>query len=73
MDVVAVSAAPGVSATAPFGLDPTEVRTLIDMIYQTGKVASFDVVETNPNFDIDAMTSKLAARFIYQAVSLIDN
>jgi formiminoglutamase len=72
MDVVAMSSAPGVSAVAPFGLQPIKVKELMNIIYKSGKVASFDVVETNPVHDIDNMTAKLAARFVYEAVGLID-
>ncbi len=67
LDVLPASAAPGVSAPAAFGVDPVIIRRLVDHIFSTGKVVSFDVAELNPLYD-DGRTAKLAASIIYDIV-----
>lgn len=64
MDVLAASAAPGVSAPSPFGLQPTFVRQLIKLVTKHEKVKSFDICEVNPALDIHHCTAKLAAYYV---------
>ncbi len=66
MDVFDVAYAPGVSAPSINGLTPFQIKYLLKFLKQTGKVKVFDAVETNPTFDRDFQTSKLAAQSIYE-------
>lgn len=71
LDVFQASYAPGVSAPASFGIEPSVARQLLSTIFLSGKVASLDIVELCPKFDIDGRTAKLGAHLIYEAVSLL--
>jgi len=66
MDVFDVAYAPGVSATTINGLTPFQVKYLLKLLKKSDKVKVMDVVETNPTFDRDNQTSKLAAQMIYE-------
>lgn len=66
MDVFDVAYAPGVSAPTINGLTPFQVKYLLKFLKQTDKVKVFDIVETNPSYDRDSQTSKLAAQSIYE-------
>lgn len=66
MDVFDVAYAPGVSATTINGLTPFQIKYLLKLLKKSRKVKVFDVVETNPSFDRDFQTSKLAAQMIYE-------
>ncbi|AMM51827.1 formiminoglutamase [Rufibacter sp. DG15C] len=68
LDVFAAGYAPGVSAPAAMGVQPDIVLLLLQEIMKSGKVLSLDVVELNPQFDIDSRTAKLAASLIYHSV-----
>ena len=68
MDCFPAAYAPGVSAAAPDGMLPSEVQSLVRIIFDSGKVISMDVVETNPELD-DGRTAKLAATLIYDVVT----
>lgn len=56
--------APGVSAPSPMGFSPELAFKVLEWIAQSGKLISMDVVELNPEFDIDNSTAKLAARCV---------
>ncbi|HLR63667.1 MAG TPA: formimidoylglutamase [Lentibacillus sp.] len=60
-DSIVASAAPGVSAPSPLGLDPKTVRELLT--YAAGKrnLLSFDISEVNPLVDESDKTVRLAA------------
>ncbi len=65
LDAVASAAAPGVSAPNPAGLTPD---LWLFAAYEMGRsplVASMDVVELNPAFDVDGRTAKLAALTVW--------
>lgn len=66
MDVFDVAYAPGVSATTINGLTPFQIKYLLKLLKKSRKVKVFDIVETNPSFDQDFQTSKLAAQMIYE-------
>lgn len=66
MDVFDVAYAPGVSATTINGLTPFQLKYMLKLVMKSKKVKLFDLVETNPEFDRDQQTSKLAAQMIYE-------
>lgn len=68
MDSITSSAAPGVSAPSPFGLEPQTVRKLLRYIVAIDNVLSFDVSEVNPLLDKDEKTSKLSAHFLAEVM-----
>jgi formiminoglutamase len=61
LDVFHYSYAPGVSAPQVLGITPQIVMSALQQLRQSGKVLSLDVVELNPEFDIDNHTARLAA------------
>jgi len=67
MDGFSASHAPGVSAPSLNGIIPDATfRAVFDAIAQSGKMISIDFAETNPLYDIDNRTSKLAASMIFR-------
>lgn len=71
MDVFSAAYAPGVSAVNPKGLSPDYIFDhLLSTILLTGKVRSIDIAEVNPACDIDSRTARLAARLIFEVISL---
>ena len=67
-DSINASAAPGVSAPSPFGLDPKLVRSLLGYIVAKENVTSFDISEVNPLLDEDDKTTRLAAYLIAEVM-----
>ena len=57
--------APGVSSPSPMGFSPDIVLECLKIIIKSKKLISLDVVELNPQFDVDNSTSKLAASLVY--------
>lgn len=68
LDVLPAAVAPGVSAPAGFGVDYAALRAMVAAVASTGRVALLDVVELNPEFDVDNRTAKAAARLVDDAV-----
>jgi len=64
LDGFASSHAPGVSAPGPFGFSTDFFRLVFDYVLKTKNVLAVDIVELNPNYDIDSITAKLAAQII---------
>ncbi|WP_291788518.1 formimidoylglutamase [Cecembia sp.] len=64
LDGFSSSIAPGVSAPSPWGFSTELIAKVLKWIAQSGKLISMDVVELNPKFDQDNITSKLAARCV---------
>ena len=64
MDVIDSAFAPGVSASAVFGLTPSVVLELAKRIMQSDKVTSLSIAEMNPTYDIDQRTAKLIAHML---------
>ena len=56
--------APGVGTTVPGGPNYREAQLCMEMIADTGKLASLDVVELNPAFDDHNRTAKLAVDLV---------
>ncbi|MEX3558043.1 formimidoylglutamase [Corynebacterium sp. LK2522] len=69
LDVLPAAAAPGVSAPAALGVDFAKIRAMALAVAATGKLRLVDVVELNPDFDVDGRTAKLAARLIADIVA----
>ena len=67
-DVFSSSAAPGVSAMQPFGLEPNHVLRFTKEILQSKKVISFDIAEVSPPLDDDKRTARLAANIVYAVI-----
>lgn len=68
MDVIDVAHAPGVSATASFGLLPKQVREIIQIVMHHPIATTFNICEVNPDLDHDHRTEKLAAQLINEAI-----
>jgi len=66
IDAVDSAFAPGVSAPAINGLSPYVWLLAARLAGESEKVTSFDIVETNPDFDQDDRTSRLAALTIWE-------
>lgn len=64
LDGFSAAHAPGVSASAPIGLEPFFVMELLQLVIDSKKLCSLDIAELNPHFDLDDRTAKLAARLI---------
>lgn len=64
LDVLDAAFAPGVSAPSANGLRTFQVKSIIQTVIQSGKLKLFDVVELNPEYDIDNRTAKVAANLI---------
>ena len=64
LDVFAAAYAPGVSAPGTEGLTPEEGRQLAFMAGRHPGVRLFELMELNPNFDIDERTSRLAVMLL---------
>lgn len=68
LDVLPAGTAPGVSAPAALGVDFPRILAAATAIAATGKLALVDMVEFNPEYDIDSRTAKVAARLINDIV-----
>ena len=64
VDFLDPSIAPGVGTTIPGGPNYREAQFVMEMIADTGRLASLDVVELNPAFDSCNATGKLAVDLI---------
>jgi arginase len=56
--------APGVGTTVPGGLSYREAQLCMEMIADTGQVASLDIMELNPALDVRNKTATLAVDLI---------
>lgn len=64
MDVMDPSEAPGVGTPVPGGLTFREAHLLMEILAESGKVGSADVVEINPILDRGNTTSELAVALL---------
>ncbi len=69
LDVFSSAVAPGVSAPQAFGLLPYHVHELLQPIFSSRKLFSFDVVELSPQWDEDHRTARLGAFFTHLVLS----
>jgi formiminoglutamase len=73
MDVFAACHAPGVSAPAFNGIAPNAMfKRLLRHIVFSGKLASVDIAELNPTYDVDHRTARLAATLVFDIVHAAD-
>ena len=56
--------APGVATTVPGGPTYREAQLCMEMIADTGRLASLDVMELNPALDVHNKTAELAVDLI---------
>jgi len=74
MDVFTAANAPGVSAPSFNGIPPNSMfKRLLRHIVFSGKLASIDIAEVNPAYDVDNRTSRLAAAFVFDIVQALDS
>jgi formiminoglutamase len=64
MDVFSQENAPGVSAPQAYGVDPRLLNKFISVLGK--QMTQLGIYETNPRFDRDNATSRLAARLIFE-------
>ncbi len=64
MDSIDPSFAPGVGTPVPGGLTFREAHLLMEILAESGKVKSMDIVEINPILDIGNHTAELAVELI---------
>jgi formiminoglutamase len=70
MDVFASCYSPGVSTPAANGIEPDNIfKSCFDLIVKSNKCVALDFAETNPYFDTDHRTAKLAASLVFRALS----
>jgi len=60
MDSLDPTQAPGVGTSCPGGLNYREAQLLMEIIADTGKLASVDIVEINPILDHENRTARMA-------------
>ncbi len=66
IDVLAESIAPGTGSPAPVGVPLATIRAVCHALAATGKLKLVDVVEVNPDLDINNRTARVAARLIHE-------
>lgn len=64
LDVLPAATAPGVSAPAAFGVPFPAVAAACRQAAASGKLALADIVELNPEYDVDNATARCAARLL---------
>ena len=64
VDFLDPSIAPGVGTTVPGGPNYREAQLVMEMIADTGRLGSLDIVELNPAFDQHNMTAQLAVDLV---------
>ena len=56
--------APGVGTTVPGGLSYREAQLCMEMLFDTGRVGSLDIMELNPALDVRNKTAVLAVDLV---------
>ncbi len=64
MDALDPNIAPGVGTPSPGGLSCREAQLLMEIIADTGKLTSADIVEINPILDHENRTAKMAVELV---------
>lgn len=64
MDGLDPNVAPGVGTPVPGGVDYREAQLLMEIVADSGKLASVDVVEVNPILDHENRTAQIAVELI---------
>lgn len=68
LDAIDPLYAPGVSTPETGGLSYREAHLLLEMVADTQKLCSLDIVELNPFMDLDNKTARLAVELIQSAL-----
>ncbi|MEW6604123.1 MAG: arginase family protein [Thermoproteota archaeon] len=71
LDCVDPASAPGVSVPSPAGLSAIDLIYLLNRVINGGNVAGIDIVELAPDYDINGMTSILAARILSECIASV--
>jgi agmatinase len=71
LDCLDPAFAPAVSVPTPCGLNPLELTFFIKQILAKTKIIGCDIVELSPSFDINNITSNLAARLVKEILGSI--
>jgi len=69
MDSVRAVEAPGVSAPGPMGLTAREICEIADVAGGDPRTLLIEISEVNPDYDLDGITSKLAANILVRAMA----
>jgi formiminoglutamase len=69
LDVVRAVEAPGVSDPSPMGFTAREVCEIADVAASDPRTQIIEITEVNPKYDIDGITSKLAANIIMRCLA----
>src|SRR5205807_6828629 len=69
IDSAAQAFAPGCSAPSPDGFAPDDLIAITFAAGRHPKTRYFDVVEINPNFDVDSRTARLGAAILLAFLS----
>lgn len=64
VDYIDPSIAPGVGTTVPGGVTYREAQLGMEMIADTGRLGSLDIVELNPALDVRNQTAELAVEMV---------
>lgn len=70
-NVMDASAAPGVTATEPGGIESREIMRIADMIAKRGQVSVLDVTELCPVFDVSGTAARLAVCVIMRIMAAL--
>lgn len=73
MDVFDPAVAPGVSNPEPLGMEPLSVLRILDKLVSRKNIVGLDIVEVNPVFDVNDVTSLLAGKLVYEIVGMIES
>lgn len=74
IDVIDPKIAPGVSVKATNGINLSEAKELLnEILKQKDKIKSIDLVEYNPDFDIDNKTYNIASSLLQQIIDKLKN
>jgi len=68
IDSLTPEAAPGTGTKVHSGLTIREAFLAVEMLYESGKLLSMDMVEVNPILDISNKTAKLASEIVLSAL-----
>jgi arginase len=68
LDVCDPTVAPGVGTPVKGGLSYREAHVVMEMVAETGKLTSFDLVEVNPTLDIRNTTAELGTELALSAL-----
>ncbi|ROS13877.1 formiminoglutamase [Raoultella sp. BIGb0399] len=66
LDVLPARAMPAVSAPAALGVPLATLLRIVEPLCRSGKLQAVDLVEFNPQFDIDSQGARAAARLAWQ-------